>query len=267
MAIDIEIKAKNMKVSDRMQDYINKKIGKLDRYLDVLETADVDLTYAQSARSAKDRQVAQVTVRGKQAHAAMPHTGIDAIEAATHILQAVYAYRAELATRRSAVTGIDHATLNVGLIQGGINTNVVPDLVTFRIDRRMIPEESPQTVEAQLRDAILSVASAYPGITVAVRRIMLAEALTPLPGVERLLGPLTRHASRVFGVPVEATGSPLYTDGRHYAKAGIPTLLYGAGPRGLVEANAHAADERLVLDDLRKATEVVATTLAEVLES
>ncbi|WP_164281419.1 peptidase dimerization domain-containing protein, partial [Stenotrophomonas indicatrix] len=79
------------------------------------------------------------------------HTGIDAIEAATHILQAVYAYRAELATRTSSVPGIDHATLNVGLIQGGINTNVVPDLVTFRVDRRMIPEEAGRDAEGELR--------------------------------------------------------------------------------------------------------------------
>jgi succinyl-diaminopimelate desuccinylase len=47
--------------------------------------------------------------------------------------------------------------------------------------------------------------------------------------------------------------------------AGIPTVLYGAGPRTLAEANAHAADERLVLADLRKATEVIALTLCDLL--
>ncbi|MGO4314133.1 M20/M25/M40 family metallo-hydrolase, partial [Pseudomonas sp. KB_15] len=56
----------------------------------------------------------EVTVKGKQGHAAMPHTGVDAIEAATHILQAIYGLRAELATRKSKVPGIDTATLNVG---------------------------------------------------------------------------------------------------------------------------------------------------------
>lgn len=65
MTIAVDIKANNMKVSDRLNDYIVKKVGKLDRYLDVLEEASVDLTYAQSARSAKDRQIAQVTLRGK----------------------------------------------------------------------------------------------------------------------------------------------------------------------------------------------------------
>jgi acetylornithine deacetylase/succinyl-diaminopimelate desuccinylase-like protein len=64
---------------------------------------------------------------------------------------------------------------------------------------------------------------------------------------------------------VVAKGSPLYTDARHYAAAGIPVVLYGAGPHTIQEANAHRADERLPLADLHKATEVVALTLATLL--
>jgi acetylornithine deacetylase/succinyl-diaminopimelate desuccinylase-like protein len=69
----------------------------------------------------------------------------------------------------------------------------------------------------------------------------------------------------VLGVPVNPTGVPLYTDARHYAAAGIPTVLYGAGPRSILEANAHGADEHLQLSDLRAATEVIAVTLTELL--
>ena len=61
------------------------------------------------------------------------------------------------------------------------------------------------------------------------------------------------------------SGVPLYTDARHYAAAGIPTVLYGAGPRSLVEANAHGADENLRLADLRAATKIVALAVAELL--
>ena len=65
MTIQVEINVKDMELSERLQDYVVKKVGKLDRYLDTLEEAKVDLTYAKSARSAQDRQVAQVTVMGK----------------------------------------------------------------------------------------------------------------------------------------------------------------------------------------------------------
>src|SRR5262245_6262580 len=93
----------------------------------------------------------EVTVTGRQAHAAMPTAGVDALEAANSILSALYAYRTTLSRIRSATAGIASPTLNVGLIKGGINTNVVPDQVTFRIDRRVIPEEEAAEVEAELR--------------------------------------------------------------------------------------------------------------------
>ena len=66
---------------------------------------------------------------------------------ATRVLTDLYASREELKGRRSHISGITHPTLNVGLISGGINTNVVPDRVSFRIDRRIIPEEAPAEVE------------------------------------------------------------------------------------------------------------------------
>ncbi|QCG94004.1 M20/M25/M40 family metallo-hydrolase [Azospirillum sp. TSA2s] len=207
----------------------------------------------------------EVQVDGKSAHAARPDTGHDALEAATGILIALYAHRPELATRRSAVTGITCPSLTVGLIQGGINTNVVPDRVTFRLDRRMIPEENPAEVEAELRSLIERAAAGREGIRVTIRRILLARPFRSVGDAPRLAALFAAHAQEVLGVPVGQNGIPLYTDARHYSEAGIPTILYGAGPRDLLEANGHRADEKLVLEDLRRATQVVARSLAELL--
>jgi len=57
-----------------------------------------------------------------------------------------------------------------------------------------------------------------------------------------------------MGEPIPAGGVPIYTDARLYSEAGVPTVLYGAGPHTLLEANGHRADERLVLEDLRKSS-------------
>lgn len=65
MAVKISINTKNVELNDRLEDYIKKKVTKLDRYLDELEEARIDLTYNKSARNAKDRQITQLTVRGK----------------------------------------------------------------------------------------------------------------------------------------------------------------------------------------------------------
>lgn len=208
----------------------------------------------------------EIVARGRQAHAAMPETGVDALEHLVPILAALYGERHRLEGIGSAQKGIGSPKLTVGLISGGINTNVVPDKVSLRLDRRLIPEEDGAEVEDRLVALVQAAAPRVPGFEVECRRIMLADPLRELPGAERLIAALGEHATAVFGVPVEPTGVPLYTDARHYAAAGVPTVLYGAGPRSILEANAHAADEHVKLSDLKAATEVVALTLKDMLK-
>jgi acetylornithine deacetylase/succinyl-diaminopimelate desuccinylase-like protein len=207
-----------------------------------------------------------VTITGRSAHAAMPETGVDALKAAATVLAALYAHGDRLVTRRSAVAGIAHPTLNIGRIDGGTNTNVVPDRVTFKLDRRMIPEEDPVEVEREMRDVIARALPPTEGLVLEIDRLLLARALKPLPGHERLVGALVDAASHVVDEPLAVTASPLYTDARLYGEAGVPTVLYGAGPRSILEANAKRADENLVLDDLQRATRVVARALSTLLQ-
>lgn len=202
---------------------------------------------------------------GRAAHAGIPHTGIDAVRAAVGILEELYALREAMKATRSGVEGITHPTLNVGRLEGGMHTNVVPESAFFRIDRRIVPEEHPETVEAQLRAAIELAARKQAGVTLEMKRLLLAPPLRPLPGHERLVEALQREGARVFGHAIPASGVPLYTDARHYAAAGVPVVLYGAGPRSIEEANAKRADENLVLEDLHRATRVVAAALARLL--
>jgi len=209
----------------------------------------------------------EVEVFGKSGHAAEPEKGEDALEAAAAILNDLYAYRKALTALQSAIPGIGSPTLVVGLIRGGINTNVVPDYVTFRLDRRIIPDETPGAAERFLTALIKESVRRMPGIRVEIRRILLAQPFVRRPGQEQMVHAIGSNAREVFGVAVEPHGVPLYTDARHYGEAGIPTVLYGAGPRTLEEANGHRADENLKLDDLYKATEVVALSLADMLRS
>jgi acetylornithine deacetylase/succinyl-diaminopimelate desuccinylase family protein len=207
----------------------------------------------------------EVELIGRSAHAARPDTGLDALEAAAHLLTALYGLRDGYAKIQSSIAGITHPSLVVGKIAGGINTNVVPDSVVLRLDRRIIPEENPAEVEQALTGFIEQVVAQTPGIGVRIRRVLLALPFTPMPGQARLVELLQRHGQAILGTEIKAEGVPLYTDARHYSAAGIPTVLYGAGPRSLLEANGHRADERLVLTDLLAATKVVALTLAELL--
>src|SRR5471030_1138105 len=196
---------------------------------------------------------------------ASPETGHDALQAATRILSAIYAQLPELKKIKSGVDGIDSPTMLVGRIDGGTNTNVVPGKVVMKMDRRMIPEEDPVVVEAQVRALIEDAARDIPGIRVEIKRLLLSHALRPLPGGAPLVQSLQQNAQSVIGEMIPAQGTPLYADARLYGEHGIPAVLYGAGPRTVPESNAKKADERLLLEDLRKATKVVAMTLFDFL--
>ncbi|MES2099521.1 MAG: M20/M25/M40 family metallo-hydrolase [Pseudomonadota bacterium] len=211
----------------------------------------------------------EVTVHGKMAHAAIPDTGVDALQGAVAILNALYHQNTLYQQVTSKVEGITHPYLNVGRIEGGTNTNVVPGKVTLKLDRRMIPEENPAEVEATIRKVINDAAAEFgkdrPGISVEIKRLLLANAMRPLPGNEPLVEALQKHGEAVFGEPIPTSGTPLYTDVRLYCEHGIPAAIYGAGPRTVFESNAKRADEHLVLEDLRRATKVVARSLFDLL--
>ena len=207
----------------------------------------------------------EVTVHGKMAHAAIPATGVDALQGAVSIMNALYAQNARYREITSRVEGISHPYLNIGRIEGGTNTNVVPGKVVFKLDRRMIPEENAAEVEADIRRIIEEGAAATPGLRVEIKRLLLANAMRPLPGNQPLVDAIRKHGQDLFGEPIPAMGTPLYTDVRLYAEAGIPGVIYGAGPRTVLESHAKRNDERVVLEDLRRATKVIARTLADLL--
>ena len=216
----------------------------------------------------------EVTVHGKMAHAAVPDTGVDALQGAVAVLNALYAENVKYKQVLSKVPGIKHPYVNVGRIEGGTNTNVIPGKVVLKLDRRMIPEENPVEVEASIRAVIAKAVEdfnterGYTGedaVRVDIKRLLLANAMTPLAGNAPLVDAIQKHGEAVFGEKPAAVGTPLYTDVRLYVERGIPGVIYGAGPRTVLESHAKRSDERLVLEDLRRATKVVARSLVDLL--
>ena len=213
----------------------------------------------------------EVTVQGEMAHAAIPDTGTDALQGAVHILNALHALNADYKKISSKIEGITHPYLNVGQISGGTNTNVMPGKVVFKLDRRMIPEENPAEVEASIRKTIQDAARTFnpprggKQLKVEIRRMLLANAMKPLAGNAPLVDAIQKHGGEVFGEPIPAVGTPLYTDVRLYVERGIPGVIYGAGPRTVRESNAKRSDEHVQLEDVRRATKVIARTLLDLL--
>ncbi|OIK05964.1 peptidase M20 [Bacillus sp. MUM 116] len=209
----------------------------------------------------------EIKTTGKSAHAALPHTGVDAIEATSQILNALYEYRQTLSTKKSLVPGIDYPTLVVGLISGGINTNVVPDECKIRIDRRLIPDEDEVQAEAELREIILKAAAPIKGLKVEIKKILHAKSFGPVAEDSQLISALGSNWELIMKGKGELSinGVPIYADARHFFEEGIPTIMFGVGPKVLEEANGHRADENIRLEDLLDATKIIACTLYDLL--
>ena len=205
----------------------------------------------------------RVGARGGAGHAASTRS-----KRRPAILTELYALRKTYAATRSRVAGIGSPTLVVGLIEGGINTNVVPDKVTFRIDRRIIPEENRGRRRSGA-DAADRRARAASGRASAcdVRRILLAVPFVPIagPGEARRRDRAPRDARSSASDAAVARRADLHGRAASTRPPAFRRCSTAPGRARSLEANGHRADEKLRLDDLHRATEVVALALADLI--
>lgn len=214
------------------------------------------------------KMVLDVDVRGKTASATSPESGVDALEASTQALARLYQYRGGLAAHASKTPGVGAPTMVVNSVSGAAESGGVPDRVTFRIDRRLVPDEDPAKVETQLTNLIGSTIAKVPGARARIRRSALLSPMSGDDELQRQLGAmLVWHLRTKSGKDPEEVGVAYDHEGRHYAAKRIPTVLYGAGPADPIAAGMGAADEFVVLDDVRLATEVLALSLIDLLPS
>lgn len=208
--------------------------------------------------------ILDVDVRGKTAPAHAPETGNDALEAATHALTRLYQFRGGLKGHASETPGLGAPTLVIEHISGGEDTGV-PEYVNFRLDRRILPDEDPMQVEKQLTNLIGSTIAKMPGTRCRIRRAALIPAMGNDDNAKSLVSTLNKRLEAKLGERPGTRGLGYDHEGRHYAAAGIPTVMYGAAPLDVAAAGLHGPDEHLVLDDLRLATEVLSLAAMDLL--
>lgn len=200
----------------------------------------------------------KVSVHGRTAHGALPWEGANAIEAMAEIIVALRRDYWPLLERRTHPL-FHHSSGSVNMIAGGVKTNVVPDFASIDIDR-LVPGEDLDAVRDEIRGIAQRAISGMPGITVEVIDVghsgpaTLADESDPL--VQAMIG-----ANQVLGLPKEPTGFSMATDGRFFARKGVPTIIYGPGDPGL----AHVPDEWVGIDELVQATRAYALTALRLL--
>ncbi len=194
----------------------------------------------------------EVTVLGRAAHGALPWEGANAIEGMARVVAAL---QDELYPRLADRTHryFHHSTASVNMVAGGVKSNVVPDRCTVYIDRRLVPGEDPRQVVAEIDEIARRAIAGMPGVGVESRLATEGRPATMSdPNSPLVQGMLA--ANRHLGLSTELSGFSMASDGRFFAAAGYPTIIYGPGDPRL----AHVPDEWVGVDEVLEATRAYA---------
>jgi acetylornithine deacetylase len=198
----------------------------------------------------------EVELAGLAAHGSMPHQGVDAIAHAGLVLRAVDDLRARLESR-AAHPRLGHSAVRVSMIAGGTDAATVADACTLTVERRMLPGETPDAVEAELRAILDGLAADTADFRYELRRLVARgafEADADWPIVRAVAA----SAERVLGAPAATRGEPFWTDAGLILEAGIPCLLLGVDGGG-----AHADTEWATTTSIEQLTDILEGAVRE----
>lgn len=192
----------------------------------------------------------EIELSGVAAHGSMPHQGVDAIAHAGLVLRALDELRARF---ESALPHplLGYSAVRVSMISGGSDAATVADSCVLTIERRMLPGETPDVVEAELRAMLDVLSSSTPHFHAELRRIVARgafEADADWPIVRAVAD----SAARVLGEPAASRGEPFWTDAGLILEAGIPCLLIGVDGGG-----AHADTEWATVASIEQLTDIL----------
>ena len=167
----------------------------------------------------------EVTTTGKAAHAGNPAAGDNAITRMTRIINKLESeLTPQLATR---VAGDKRSTMNLGLIRGGHNANVVPAACTLQIDRRVLPNEPVDDAFAEIKELITH--ADEPSGTVRVEFVTGTNGFSA-PADGPCVSAFSAAIERRLGSPARFLNATGVSDGRYFADDAIEILNFGPVP-------------------------------------
>lgn len=190
-----------------------------------------------------------VEVTGRSAHGSRPHLGVDAIVKMGAVLGELERLDRSLAEQTHPLLG--RASVHASQIEGGVELSSYPAQCKLGLERRTLPGETGQQIEAELADLLERCRRADPEFE-ASHRIALVREPFEIERDHDLVALLARAAGDVLGEPVRIGGASYWADSAFISAAGIPTAVFGPGGEG-----AHAIEEWVSLSD----TETVARAL------
>ncbi len=192
----------------------------------------------------------EVEIAGRAAHGSQPQLGVDAIAKSGRVLTGIE----ELGRRLAGGPG--HALLGTGslhasLIEGGQELSSYPERCLVQLERRTVPGESAELVEAQVRELVDGARRADPELQAEVRTTLVRPPFEIASDAE-IVRLVREHAERALGRAPALMGWAAWMDSAILAEAGIPTVIFGPGGEG-----AHETVEWVDLVSVERCAEVL----------
>jgi acetylornithine deacetylase len=187
---------------------------------------------------------------GVTSHGSMPEQGVDAIRHAGLVMRAIDELQATF-NERPAHPLLGHSSVRVATISGGSDAATVAGSCTLTIESRTLPGDTPDSVEAELREVLDTIASTTPDFRYELKRIVARNAFEAVPGWPSVEG-VASSGESVTGSPLPTRGEPFWTDAGLIHDAGIPCLLIGVDGGG-----AHADTEWATTGSIEQLTDIL----------
>lgn len=202
----------------------------------------------------------ELIIHGEAAHGAMPWNGVNAIRQMANVIAFLEReYLPMLETRTHPY--LPPSTMNMGTIQGGIKTNMVPELCRLTIDRRVPPGETSESIVSELKEMLDRFGREVQPIVYDLNILYSTGLAVDTAADDPLVQTMQTALAEISGETRPITGYNQGSDGRFFAGDGIPVLIFGPSHPDV----GHSANEHVSIDQLVEATKVYALTAVRAL--
>src|SRR5690349_825345 len=195
----------------------------------------------------------EIETIGKAAHGSRPDLGVDAIVKMGKVLTEMEKLDQKLRAHPTHPL-LGSGSLHASLIQGGQELSSYPERCLLSVERRTLPSETPESVEAEFLQIVKDIQRSDPIFQAVVRRRMDRAPLETSEETE-IVRVIQAASARVSGHPSQITGVPFWTDAAVLSAMGIPSVLFGPAGSG-----AHAVEEWVDLSSVKACSEIYLQT-------
>lgn len=206
----------------------------------------------------------KIVIKGLSAHGSTPEKGQNTIYHGARIASEIEKLNLKLMARENSF--VSPPTINVGVISGGDDPNIVPNITILEVDRRYTPDENRQDIYEEIERLLVKVNSTYPGFITEV--ITMEDRVCPLKNMpltginqneltDSLQASLLRFSNRDDSLTYFRgwSDAALFTN-----KLKIPSLVFGPG----LPEKCHSGDESLKIEDLIAAVKIYLNVILDI---